>query len=155
MGNVSPVPEGMHSLTPHITVSNAAKAIDFYKQAFGAKEIDRSTTPQGKIMHAVLQIGDSRIMLNDEFPEMRAPRAPAGDGNLPFAINFYTEDTDATIQRATAAGAKVTMPAQDMFWGDRYGQIVDPFGYRWAVATRKENLSRDEINRRAAAMFAA
>jgi PhnB protein len=155
MSSVSPVPEGMHSLTPHITVNNAAKAIEFYTQAFGAKEIDRSTTPNGKIMHAVLQIGDSRIMLNDEFPEMRAPRAPSGDGGLPFAINFYTEDADATIQRATSAGAKVTMPAQDMFWGDRYGQIMDPFGYRWAVATRKENLSRDEVNRRAAAMFAA
>ena len=155
MSSVSPVPEGMHSLTPHITVNNAAKAIEFYTQAFGAKEIDRSTTPNGKIMHAVLQIGDSRIMLNDEFPEMRAPRAPSGDGGLPFAINFYTEDADDTIQRATAAGAKLTMPAQDMFWGDRYGQIVDPFGYRWAVATRKENLSRDEVNRRAAAMFAA
>ena len=155
MTSVSPVPEGMHSLTPHITVNNAAKAIDFYKQAFGAKEFDRSTTPNGKIMHAVLQIGDSRIMLNDEFPEMRGPRAPAGEGTLPFAINFYTEDADATIQRATAAGAKLTMPAQDMFWGDRYGQIVDPFGYRWAVATRKENLSREELNRRAAAMFAA
>ena len=151
MSSVSPVPEGMHSLTPHITVNNAANAIEFYTQAFGAKEIDRSTTPNGKIMHAVLQIGDSRIMLNDEFPEMRAPRAPSGDGGLPFAINFYTEDADATIQRATAAGAKLTMPAQDMFWGDRYGQIVDPFGYRWTLSTKIEDVSPEEVQRRAKA----
>ena len=145
---------GMHQVTPHITVSDAAKAIDFYKRAFGAQEEGRSVTPAGKIMHARLAIGDSHIMLNDAFPEMGGAPAPAADAASPYAIHLYVTDADAVFNSAVAAGAAVKMPPMDMFWGDRYSQLVDPFGYRWAIATHKEDVPTDELERRAAAMFA-
>jgi len=145
---------GIHQITPHLTVSDAAKAIEFYKRAFGAKEHGRSVTPAGKVMHARLAIGDSHIMLNDAFPEMGGAPAPEAGANSPFAINLYVPDADAVFKAATEAGAQVKMPPTDMFWGDRYGQLVDPFGYRWAIATHKEDVANDELERRAAAMFA-
>ena len=145
---------GMHQMLPHITVSDAAKAIEFYKQAFGAKEEARSVTPSGKIIHARLAIGDSHMMLNDAFPEMGGAPAPAPGANSPFAIHLYVTDADAVFNAAVAAGAAAKMPVMDMFWGDRYGQLVDPFGYRWAIATHKEDVPADELERRAAAMFA-
>ncbi len=145
---------GVHQITPHITVSDAAKAIEFYKQAFGAKEEGRSVTPAGKIMHARLAIGDSHIMLNDPFPEMGGAPGPDPAANSPFALNLYVPDADAVFKAAVDAGATVKMPPTDMFWGDRYSQLIDPFGYRWAIATHQEDVSKDELERRAAAMFA-
>src|SRR5579884_1798025 len=131
----SGIPEGMHTLTPHITVKNAAKAIEFYKQAFGAKELDRSLTPDGRIMHARVQIGDSTLMLNDEFPEMGGNTAPE-NGKTGLRLQLYVPDADRTFNDAVAAGALPTMPPADMFWGDRYGTVNDPFGYSWSIATR-------------------
>lgn len=153
MSQVSFVPEGLRQVIPHLIVSNAAKAIDFYKQAFGAREGSRETMPDGRIMHSHLAIGDCVIFVNDEFTDMGGPKAPDPQAKSPFAIHLYVPDADATFNRATQAGAKPIMPLSDMFWGDRYGQIVDPFGYRWAIATRKENVSPEEAKRRAAAMF--
>jgi PhnB protein len=147
------VPEGLRQLIPQMTVSNAAKAIDFYKQAFGAREGSRELMPDGRIMHSHLVVGDCVIFVNDEFPEMGGAKGPDPDTMSPFLLHHYVADADATFNRAVQAGAKPAMPMTDMFWGDRYGQIVDPFGYRWAIATRKENVSPEEAKRRAAAMF--
>jgi PhnB protein len=153
-GSVQPIPEGFHTLTPSLTVHNAAEAIEFYKRAFGAEEISRAPAPDGRrIWHADLKIGDSRLMLNDEFPDMGG-RAPRSLGGTPTSFHLYVRDADAVFQRAVEAGAKVTMPLWDAFWGDRYGKVTDPFGHEWAIATRKENLSEEEMRRRAEAMSA-
>src|SRR5438876_12397741 len=145
------IPEGHHSVTPHLTVRGAARAIDFYRRAFGAEEVMRMPSRDGtKLMHAHLRIGDSAILLNDEFPEMGG-RSPEALGGTPTTIHLYVPDADQVFARAVAAGAQVRMPLQDMFWGDRYGQIVDPFGHVWAIATHKEDLTPEEIARRAAA----
>src|SRR5436190_1859723 len=145
------VPEGHHTVTPHLTVRGAARAIDFYRRAFGAEEVMRMPSRDGtKLMHAHLRIGDSAILLNDEFPEMGG-RSPEALGGTPTTIHLYVSDADQVFARAVAAGAQVRMPLQDMFWGDRYGQIVDPFGHVWAIATHKEDLTPEEIARRAAA----
>jgi uncharacterized glyoxalase superfamily protein PhnB len=149
----SPIPHGMHALTPHISVNGAAKAIEWYKKAFGAQEIARHAMPDGRLMHAALRIGDSVLMLNDSFQDMGAPAAPNAESNLPFNINLYVPDADEVYNRATSAGAKVRMPLADQFWGDRYGMITDPFGYNWAIATRKEDLTPQELGERAAKMF--
>ncbi len=149
------VPQGMHTLTPHITVRGANKAIQFYEDAFGAEELMRHAMPDGRIVHADLKIGDSHLMLNDEFPEMGGCSAPPPAAIPPYAIQLYVEDVDETFHRAVRAGARVTMPVSDMFWGDRYGQLVDPFGYRWAIATRKEELTPDEMRRRSEEFFNA
>jgi uncharacterized glyoxalase superfamily protein PhnB len=146
------IPQGMHTITPHITVKDAAKAIDFYKQAFGAKEIGRNSTPNGKLIHAALRIGDSTIMLNDEFPEMGGSPAPTG-GKQPFVLHTYWENVDEVWDRAVKAGAKVQMPLTNMFWGDRYGHLEDPFGFTWAMATRVEEVSPEEADRRGREMF--
>jgi len=151
---MSGIPPGTHTITPHITVNNAAKAIDFYKQAFGAQELGRSATPSGKLMHAALKIGDSNLMLNDEFPEMGGAPAPSG-GKQPFVLHLYWEDVDKAWDRAVKAGAKVTMPLSNMFWGDRYGHLEDPFGYTWAMASRVEDVSPEEADRRGKEMFGA
>ncbi|MGZ5546050.1 MAG: VOC family protein [Limisphaerales bacterium] len=145
-------PPGTHTITPHITVSNAAKAIDFYKTAFGAEELGRSPTPDGRLMHAALRIGDSNLMLNDAFPEMGGCNAPAG-GKQPFALHLYWDDVDKAWGRAVNAGAKVTMPLSNMFWGDRYGQLEDPFGITWSMASRVEEVSHEEAARRGNEMF--
>jgi uncharacterized glyoxalase superfamily protein PhnB len=139
----------MHTLTPHLVVKGASKAIEFYKKAFGAEEIGRLSAPDGKsVMHADLKIGDSHIFVVDEFPEMDS-RGPQSFGGTPVTIHMYVEDVDAAFGKAVAAGAKVRMPLADMFWGDRYGILNDPFGHSWSLATHKEELTPDEIRKRA------
>jgi PhnB protein len=146
---VSPIPEGYHSLTPSITVRGAAEAIEWYKRAFGAVEISRAVAPDGvHLWHAELQIGDSRMMLTDEMPEMGS-HGPASTGAVGFSIWLYVPDVDAVYQRAVEAGATVGMPVNDTFWGDRFGGLRDPYGHNWAIATRKENLDEEEVRRRA------
>jgi len=147
------IPEGMHTITPHIALRNAAQAIEFYKKAFGAEELGRSLTPDGKIMHAAIRIGDSLIMMNDEFPNMGSSSAEALGGTN-VTLHIQTEDVDSLFDRAVKAGAKPTMPLANQFWGDRYGQVVDPFGQRWSVATRVEQLTPQEIEARAREVFA-
>jgi PhnB protein len=149
---VRAIPEGFHTITPHLVVRGGAQAIDFYKKAFGAAELSRAPMPDGKLMHAHLKIGDSQLFLCDEFPEQGA-RSPLGLGGTPVTISLYVEDADAVFQQAVAAGAQVRMPPMDMFWGDRYGQVTDPFGHIWAIATHKEDLTPEEINQRAEAAF--
>ncbi|ACC73207.1 VOC family protein [Paraburkholderia phymatum] len=144
---VKPIPEGMHTLTPHIIVAGAAEAIEFYKKAFNAVEQVRLPGPGGKLMHASLKIGDSTLMLVDEMPDCGggASFGPKALKGTPVVLHLYVNDADATIAQAQAAGAKVTMPATDMFWGDRYGQVEDPFGHRWSVATHKRDVTPDEM----------
>jgi PhnB protein len=147
------IPRGYHTITPHLTVRGAADAIDFYKRAFGARERGRMPLPDGKtIMHAELQIGNSIVFLADEFPDMGC-RAPQTLGGATGALHLYVKDVDRTFQRAVAAGAAVRMPVADMFWGDRYAKVADPFGHEWGLATHKEDLSAREIGRRAEAFF--
>lgn len=148
--SVKPIPEGMHSVTPHLICAGAAAAIDFYKKAFGATETSRLPGPNGKLMHASIRIGDSVVMLVDEMPEWGAlgPKALKGS---PVTIHLYVDDADAFCARAVAAGAKLTMPVADMFWGDRYGQLEDPCGHRWSVATHVRDMSSAEMQRAMAA----
>jgi uncharacterized glyoxalase superfamily protein PhnB len=143
MAKVKPVPEGMHSVTPHLICAGAADAIEFYKKAFGAVEEARLPGPGGRIMHAMIRIGDSAVMLVDEMPEWCAlgPKALKGS---PVTIHLYVENADATFERAVKAGAKVTMPLEDQFWGDRYGKLEDPFGHHWSVATHVRDVSMEE-----------
>ncbi len=138
--SVNPIPEGMHTVTPHLVCAGAGAAIDFYKKAFGATETARIPGPGGKLIHASIRIGDSTVMLVDEMPEWGSlgPKALKGS---PVVIHLYVDDVDAFTARAVAAGAKVTMPVADMFWGDRYGQLEDPFGHRWSVATHVRDVS--------------
>ena len=154
MANVKAIPQGMESLTPHITVKNAKEAIEFYKKAFGAQESGRFHTPDGRIMHAALKVGGGHLFLNDEFPEMKGCGAPSPTGDLPFVINLYVENADQTFDRAVKSGAKAKMPLQNMFWGDRYGQIIDPYGYHWSIAQHIEDVTPEEMKKRGEAMFA-
>jgi PhnB protein len=155
MANVKPIPEGNHTITPSLVVKNGKKAIEFYKIAFGAKELGTMLGPDGqKVMHAELQIGDSKIYLGDEAPEMGAV-SPQTLGGSPVSLNIYTEDCDAMFRRALAAGATVKMPLEDMFWGDRYGKLADPFGHTWGIATHKEDVSPEEMDKRAKEWMAA
>jgi PhnB protein len=149
---VKPIPEGFHSLTPALTCRGADQAIEFYKKAFGAQVQVRMPSPDGKIMHAELKIGDSNIFLGDEFPGMSAaPSTPS----LPSVYLFlYVPDVDAVFNRAVAAGSRVEMPVQDMFWGDRYGKLTDPFGHHWGIATHTEDVAPEEMKRRSAEFFA-
>lgn len=150
---IKPIPEGHHTLTPHLVVKGASQAIEFYKRAFGAEEIVRMPGPDGKsVMHAELKIGDSRLWLVDEFPAMGS-LGPHGIGGTPVTIHVYVEDADAIFNQAVAAGAEVRMPIEDAFWGDRYGLIVDPFGHKWSVATHKEDLTPEELAKRARVAF--
>ncbi len=144
MPQVKPIPEGMRSVTPHLVCASAADAIEFYKKAFGAVEVARLPGPDGKLMHAMIRIGDSAIMLVDEFPQMGAlgPKSLKGS---PVTIHLYVEDVDAFAARAVKAGAKITMPIADMFWGDRYGQLEDPFGHHWSVGTHIRDVSIEEM----------
>jgi PhnB protein len=141
------IPEGYATVTPQLTIENAAAAIEWYKQALGAEELTRSLGPDGKIMHAEIKIGSSRLMVNDDVMGGKGPKAYGGS---PASLWLYLDDCDALFNRAVAAGAKVAMPIGDMFWGDRFGAVNDPFGYRWSFATRKEDLTRDEIQEREA-----
>ena len=146
MQKAKPIPEGMHSVTPHLICAGAASAIEFYKRAFGAVESGRLPAPDGRIMHAAIRIGDSTVMLVDEMPEWGAlgPKALKGS---PVTIHLYVDDVDAFVARAVNAGAKVTMPVADQFWGDRYGKIEDPFGHHWSVATHLRDVSPDEMKK--------
>ncbi|MGA2419385.1 MAG: VOC family protein [Candidatus Acidiferrum sp.] len=151
--NVQPIPEGYRSLAPYLTCKDAARAIDFYKKVFGATEVVRMPGPGGAIMHAELQIGDSRMFIGDEFPGMsKAPDAHAPAAEHGFGTFVYTADVDSVVQRAVDAGSRLDMPVQNQFWGDRYGKFTDPFGHGWAVATHVEDVSPEEMERRTAAM---
>lgn len=144
MLQVRPVPEGMHTVTPHLVCAGAADAIAFYQKAFNATEVGRLPGPQGKLMHAMIRIGDSAVMLVDEMPDWGSlgPKSLKGS---PVTIHLYVEDVDAFVQRAVAAGAKITMPLEDMFWGDRYCRLEDPFGHHWSVATHLREVSPEEM----------
>jgi PhnB protein len=150
MPAVKPIPDGYRSVTPYLIFSGAGEAIAFYKRALGAEEVMRMDGPGGKIGHAEIKLGDSRIMLADEHPEIQA-LSPKTIGGSPVSIHLYVENVDAAVERAVAAGAKLIRPVADQFYGDRVGGIEDPFGYRWFIATHKEDLTMDEIRRRAPA----
>lgn len=153
MATVNPIPEGVHTITPHLVAKNAGEAIEFYKRAFGAEEICRMPGPDGNsIMHAEMRIGDSMVFLCDEFPDMGA-RGPKSLGGSPVTMHMYVKDANAAFEQATKAGADVVMPLQDMFWGDRYGKLVDPFGHHWSIAQHIEDLTPEEMGKRAAAAF--
>ena len=141
---VQAIPKGYHTLTPYMTVRNAARAIEFYKQAFGAEEKGVMKGPDGKVMHAELRIGDSLFMLADEYPEFGS-LSPQSSGGSGMGLHIYVEDVDSSFDRAIKAGGKVEMPVSDMFWGDRYGKLVDPFGHKWSIATHKQDLSAEDI----------
>jgi PhnB protein len=144
---VNPIPRGYHTATPYLTLSDCARAIDFYKRAFGAQEIMRMEGPPGKIGHAEIKIGDSMIMLADEMPgaDTRAPRSLGGTTG---GIFLYVNNVDASYKQAVDAGAKADTPPADMFWGDRYGKLTDPFGHAWMLATHKEDVAPAEMQKR-------
>lgn len=147
---VKPIPEGYATLTPYLSIKGAANAIEFYKRAFGATELMRLSQPDGRIGHAELRIGDSRLMLADEFPEMDF-RSPQSIGGTAVMLHLYVEDVDTVVGRAVAAGGKVLRQVQDQFYGDRSGTVADPYGHVWNVSTHKEDVSPEEMRRRAAA----
>ncbi len=151
-GKVRPIPEGHHSVAPYLMVRDAAGAIEFYKQAFGATEVMRLSMPDGRIGHAEIQIGDSRIMLADEFPEY-GNRGPEAFGGSPVIISLFVEDVDAVASKAVAGGAKILIPVSDQFYGDRSGRLADPFGHVWIVSTHIEDVSPEEIERRTEAFM--
>jgi PhnB protein len=154
-GNVKPVPQGYHTITPHIVIRDAAKAIEFYKKAFGAKQLGGVfNTPDGKVMHAELQIGDSRFMLADEFPGMGTCQSPQTLGGTTTSLMVYSENVDQLFNQAVSAGASVAMPLANQFWGDRYGQVKDPYGHVWALGQHVEDVAPDEMERRGREMFA-
>ena len=138
-------PAGFHTVTPYLVVDGAEKAIEFYKKVFGAEAIDVAKGPDGKVMNAQLKIGDSMIMLNDEFPDYGAV-GPTKMGGSPITLHLYVPDADATYNKAVEAGCQVTMPLADQFWGDRYGMVVDPFGHKWGIATRVKDVSQADID---------
>jgi len=146
---VRPIPEGYHTLTPYLAVEDAARAIEFYKDAFGAEEIHRMPGPDGSIAHAELQIGDSKLMLSDPFPQSNV-RPPSERGGPTASVFMYVDDADAVFEQAKTAGATVSMPLEDMFWGDRFGSLTDPFGHVWSVATHIEDVPEAEMAERAA-----
>ena len=149
-GEVRPIPEGYGAVTPYLIVNGAARAIEFYKQAFGATETFRMERPDGRVGHAEIKIGDSHVMLADEHPEMGA-RGPQAIGGSPISLVLYVEDVDATVNRAVEAGAKLTRPVANQFYGDRTGGVEDPFGHAWYVATHVEDVAPEEMQKRAAA----
>ncbi len=149
------VPEGLHTVTPYLTVRNAAKALEFYKRAFGAKELHRMPGPDGRVMHAAIQIGDSQIFLSDEFTEMPTSRLPESLNGSPVTILIYVQDVDSVFNTATQAGGTALEKPTDMFWGDRWSTVRDPFGHLWAIATRVEEVTPEEMQKRSAEFFAA
>lgn len=148
----SHVPKGLHTITPQLNLDNASETLDWYKKAFGATEIYRGLAPDGRVMHAEVHIGDSAFFANDVM--MDTDKGPKGHRGSPAGFWIYTEDSDALFTRAVDAGAKVAQPIDDQFWGDRAGLIIDPAGYHWWIATHKEDLTTDEIKKRAEAHFA-
>src|SRR5579885_2177602 len=141
---VQAVPQGFHTLTPHLVVRNASQAIEFYKKALGAEVLGVSHMPDGRVIHALLRIGDSMLMLNDEMPEFGA-LSPLANGGSGVTIHVYTEDVDAAFNRAVSAGAKVGRPLMDQFWGDRYGVVTDPYGHQWSLASHIKDMSPEEM----------
>ncbi|MGH9396805.1 MAG: VOC family protein [Terriglobia bacterium] len=152
-GKAKPVPDGFHRVTPSLVVQDATRAMDFYKQAFGAEVKSVHHVEGGKVAHADLLIGDSMLMLSDEFPGAGC-QAPQAGSSGSVILHIYVENADETFNRAVSAGATATMPMADAFWGDRYGQLKDPFGHTWSVAARKEDLSSKEIEKRGKDAFA-
>jgi len=148
---VNPIPKGYHSVTPYLSISGATEALEFYKNVFGAQELMRMPGPDGKIGHAEIKIGDSPIMLADEFPAMNF-RSPKTLGGSPVGIMLYVEDVDKTVEKAVSAGAKLTRPVENQFYGDRSGCIEDPFGHTWFISTHIEDVPMEELKKRAAAM---
>lgn len=147
MSSVKPIPEGFHTLTPHIVVKDGAEAIEFYKKAFGAEQLGSSMlTPEGKVLHAELKIGDSMIMLCAENPEWGVA-SPLTVGNTSVTLSLYVENADTVFEKAVSAGATVKMPLGDMFWGDRYGQVTDPSGHNWAICTHIKDMTDEEIKK--------
>lgn len=145
---VNPIPKGYHSVTPYLTVNDAARALEFYKRAFGAQEIVRMDGPDGKIGHAEIKIGDSVVMLGDEMPGM-GNRSPQSLGGTTAGVMLYVENVDTVFNQAVSAGAQIESPVADMFWGDRYGKLKDPFGHSWSVATHIEDVAPAEMSKRA------
>jgi PhnB protein len=143
---VKAVPPGFHTLTPHLTARNAEQALEFYKNAFGAEVLHVAHMPDGKVMHASLRIGDSMLMLNDEFPDHGA-LSPLSTGGSAVTIHIYTDNVDAAFNRAVSAGAQVKMPLADQFWGDRYGVVADPFGHKWSLGAHIKDMSPEEMQR--------
>lgn len=139
------VPQGYYTVTPSLVLDDTTAAIEWYKKTFGADELSRAIGPDGKVMHAEIRIGNSRVMLNDAMMGAKSPKAYGGS---PTSLWLYVDDCDVLFNRAVAAGAEVSMPVADMFWGDRFGAVVDPFGHRWSLATRKEDLTPDEQDQR-------
>lgn len=155
MAKVNPIPPGYHTVTPHLIVRGAAEAIEFYKRAFGAQELERSPMPGGtKLMHAEIRVGNSKVMLVDKFPEWGSV-SPLALGGSAVTLHLYVKDVDAVFDRAVKASCKVEMPLMDTFWGDRFGQLVDPFGHKWSLATHKEDLTQEEMAKRAEAFFSS
>jgi uncharacterized glyoxalase superfamily protein PhnB len=142
--SVQPIPPGFHAVTPHLVCAGAAEAIAFYQRAFGAEELSRLPGPGGRIMHAMIRIGDSVLMLVDEFPEMGA-KGPASLGGTPVTLHLYVTDADAAFARAVQAGATARMPVAEQFWGDRYGIVVDPYGHQWSIATHVKDLTPEQM----------
>jgi len=153
MKSSQPIPKGFHTVTPSLIVNNAAEAIDYYKKALGAEELMRMATPDGKIGHAELKIGDSIIFLTDENPAMGS-KSPTTLGGTAGSLYLYVEDVDTAFQRAVDAGGKITMPVADMFWGDRFGAFVDPYGHSWGLSTHVQDLSEKEIEENAKQFYA-
>lgn len=151
--SVKPIPEGFHTATPTLVVKNAAQAIDYYKKVFGAEELMRMPSPDGKISHAEIKIGDSKIFLSDEFPQ-HGGKSPQTLGGFTGGIYLYVPEVDKVFDRAIAAGGKSAMPVTDMFWGDRHGNFIDPFGHSWGVSTHTEDLSEEEMEKRAQGFYA-
>jgi len=145
--SIHPIPKGYHSITPYLVVNDAARAIDFYKRAFGAQEKMRMDGPGGKIAHAELKIGDSIIMLSDEMPGS-GTRSPRSLGGSAASVFLYVENVDTVFKQAVSAGAKADAEPSDMFWGDRYGKVTDPFGHQWSLATHKEDVAPEEMAKR-------
>jgi len=144
--SVKPIPEDMHTLTPHVICRDASAAMDFHAKAFGAVVMTKMPGPDGKLMHGMSSIGDSKIMYGEEMPAWNS-LSPQSLKNSPVVLHLYVPDVDAAIAKAEAAGATVTMPAADMFWGDRYGQVVDPYGHRWSIATHTRDVSPEEMKK--------
>lgn len=156
MSEIQPIPEGSQGLIPHLVVGDGARALDFYRRAFGAEVVVVTHAPDGeKVMHAELRIGGRPFFICDDFPEWGGrPRTPAALGGTAVTLHLYVLDTDAAIERALSAGARVRIPPQDMFWGDRYGVVTDPFGHEWSFATRQRDVPREELERGASQALA-
>jgi uncharacterized glyoxalase superfamily protein PhnB len=141
-----PVPDGFYTVTPSLVVSNAVEAIEFYKKAFNANEIYKFPTPDGKILHAMIQIGDSFVMMSDEFPTM-GMKSPTTIGGTAVTLHLYVDDSDKIFKQAVDAGAIITMPIMDSFWGDRFGTVMDPYGHSWAIATHKIDMTPEGLRK--------